>query len=537
MNNQIWCVPLGTDLALVYAPYHGLTTLVNRASAELLRSWLLDNNTPVDDALNWITGLGSPGNEPKRKEGAPDPLYLGLIPTRACMLRCAYCDFPSQTASVMSFTMIRKTVDGYAALLRQCHASEWQMHFFGGEPFAAYKEIVFALNYAQRQADELGIPPHFEVTTNGFYSEEKAHWIADKFDTVVLSMDGFPEAQNRHRPAPGGRDSFPTVCRSADIFARGNCELIIRSCISSDNTDDLADWAAFVADRFFPAAVVLEPMIESTLSRRNGLHAPEPDNFIRNWTKAYRVLHAEGIPLIYSSGEVTALKTSLCPMGRDAVIVSPDGALGGCWQLAETWKQEGVDLKFGEITEDGMQIDIEALNRQRDLSETNRQRCRNCFCFAHCAGGCLLNRNRNTEFCRMTRALTLWQLLERLGHGALADHLISSGSFIDRLAGMTDFSCSDEAFDMWQTDGLEVALHASSAVSRGKRVRISDFPDPDDPVSGWICEGRTYRIIDAENRSVKILDGAEALSFQLEHSGMSDAETKAVRDALEGGNL
>ncbi len=533
MGNQIWSIPLGTDLALVYAPFHGLTTLVNRSSAELLGERLRGRNVS-DDVPEWIRKLEEPAEEPKRRKGLPAPLYLGLIPTRACMLRCAYCDFPSQTASVMPFEMIRKAVDGYAALLDRLHASEWQMHFFGGEPFAAYKEIVFALNYAQQRADELGIPTHFEVTTNGFYPEEKASWIADMFDTVVLSLDGFPEAQDRHRPAPGGKGSFQTVCRNADIFARGNCELIIRSCISAENTGDMADWASFISGRFFPAAVVLEPMIESTLSRRSGLRSPDPDIFIRNWTKAYRVLRAEGIPLIYSSGEIMTLKTSLCPMGQDAVIVSPDGHLGGCWQLAENWMKEGVDLRFGEISEKGLEIDQTALDYQRELSWSNRERCRNCFCFAHCAGGCLLNRNRSTEFCRMTRVLTLWQLLERLGYGSLADRLISSEEFIGRLASETDFSCSDMAFPVESEAPDERDIPSDPAEPRRYPDRDIFSPAPKDPDSGWIRDGKVYRFCDARTGSVKTLAGEAALRFQIGHAGLDPAETDLVCSALSG---
>ena len=536
MNNQIWCVPLGADLALVYAPFHGLTTLVNRASAELLLTRQRDSSTFLDKDSDWILKLDEPGHEPARREGSPDPLYLGLIPTNACMLRCAYCDFPSEQASaVMSFDRIRQVIDGYAALLRECGASEWQMHFFGGEPFAAYKEVVFALNYAQRRADEPGIPTHFEVTTNGYYSEEKAAWIADRFDTVVLSMDGFPEIQDRHRPAPGGRGSFETVCRSADIFARGNCELIIRSCVSAENTDCLPEWAAFVSERFFPSAVVLEPMIESLLARRNGLNPPDPDRFIRYWTKAYRVLRKAGIPLIYSSGEVTSVKTSLCPMGRDAVIAAPDGQLGGCWRIAETRMADGVELGFGKVTDTGLDIDMDALDRQRALSEANRERCRNCFCFAHCAGGCLLNRDRNAEFCRMTRALTLWQLLERLGYGVLGDELMSSRAVIDRLAGETDFTLSDRLFTEWPEDRAD--YDASSAAEMPERkIRHTGFPEmPEDPDLGWARDGKVYRIIDVRNGSVKTLEGADALRFQLEHAGLDPVDAGKVRTALEEG--
>ena len=94
-------------------------------------------------------------------------------------MECAYCDFAAlRSHPVMSFDRIREAVDGYADLLRDIHAAEWNMHFFGGEPFAAFREAVFAVNYARRKAGELGIPTHFEVTTNGYYSEEKCRWIA-----------------------------------------------------------------------------------------------------------------------------------------------------------------------------------------------------------------------------------------------------------------------------------------------------------------------------------------------------------------------
>ena len=537
MENQVWCIPLGADLALVYAPFHGLTTLVNRASAELLCARQRDRSVPLDEASEWIRKLEVPGSEPVRKKYAPDPLYLGLIPTSGCMLRCAYCDFPSGQASrVMPFDMIRQAVDGYADLLRDNGAADWQMHFFGGEPFAAYKEAVFALNYARQRADELGLPTHFEVTTNGYYSEEKAVWIAEHFDTVVLSMDGFPKAQDRHRPAPGGSGSFSTVSSSADIFAAGNCELIIRSCISAENVTEMAEWAAFIADRFFPETVVLEPMIESPLARRNGLHAPDPDTFIRHWTEAYRVLRREGIPLVYSSGEITALKTSLCPMGQDAVIVSPEGRIGGCWRIAETPVCEGIDLRFGGLTGDGLRIDMNALERQRELQTENRERCRNCFCFAHCAGGCVLNRDRNAEFCRMTRALTLWQLLERLGYGKLGDRLLCFRDFTDRLADETDFSCSGVAMNDWPEFEWKDDPGASAEEPRAV-PRTGDLPAaPADPDRGWLRDGRTYRVIDVQSGSVQSMTGLDALRFQLDHAGLSSADRETVLNALCGGN-
>ena len=532
MNADVWYVPLGTDLALIYAPFHGTSTLVNRALAGIVSRCLRDEHEPVPDVAGWIRDLRRRGSRPERHRGAPDPLFFGLIPTRGCMMQCAYCDFVALHGHpLMSFEMIRRAADGYAELLRGKENAEWNMHFFGGEPFAAYKEIVFAVNYARRKAADLGIPTHFEVTTNGFYPEERARWIAENIDTVVLSLDGFPETQDRHRPGPNGSRSFPTVCRSADIFSRGSCELIIRSCVSAENAEKLPEWAAFLARRWAPEAVCLEPMIASELSAKNGLVPPDADIFARNWAAAHRVLEEEKIRLVYSSGEISTVRSSLCPMGQDALIVSPDGRIGSCWQLAENQQATGIDLHFGNVSAEGFNIDDGLLEDQRDLSENGRDHCRGCFCYAHCAGGCVLNRERNRDFCRMTRVITLWQLLERLGYGSLADDLISDPEFTYRLTAEEDFRRVEQIFSR----AVDVQPGSGNVPVPDRETDFSGLalpPLPEDPVRGWIRDGSSIFLGNTDEDFVKVLQGDEALRFQLEQSGMNKTDIQTVWDAL-----
>ena len=533
MINDVWCVPLDPETALIYAPFHGISTLVNRTMAELILCCLHDPVEPVLEEAAWITSLREPGLRPLRHHGTADPLFLGLIPTRGCMMQCAYCDFVTlKNHPVMSFARIRETIDGYAELLRGKANAVWNMHFFGGEPFAAFKEVVFAVNYARRKAAELEIPTHFEVTTNGCYPAEKCRWIAENFDTVVLSLDGFPESQNLHRPGPKGTDSFPIVCRSADILSRGSCELIIRSCVSADNADKLPEWAAFLAERWAPEAVCLEPMIESGLAEQNGLHSPDPFIFAQRWASAQRILKSERIRLVYSSADISEAKNSLCPMGRDALIIDPEGRIADCWQLSENQHAGGVDLCFGSVSGSGLDIDKDLLEQQRDLSESNRERCRGCFCYAHCAGGCVLNKERGGVFCRLTRTVTLWLLLERLGYGIRADGLLKNKDFLDRLAEIPDFRLGEISFSDIP-DILTDPAHGFDAPDLARDPgSISLPPLPSDPPRGWIRDGSRILTVDIEKVFVKVLEGKDALRFQLENSGMNAAEITAVWDAL-----
>jgi len=534
MKSEVWYIPLAADAVLIYAPFHRISTLVNRSMAEVVSRCLSDRSEPVPEGAEWIRTLREPGDHPLAKQGNPDPLYLGLIPTRGCAMQCAYCDFTAlRHYPQMSLDLIRRAVDGYAEIMEAKSSRVWNIHFFGGEPFSAFKEVFFAVNYARRKALGSGREVRFEVTTNGYYPENKARWIAENFDTVVLSLDGFPEVQNRHRPGMNGSESFSTVCRSADIFSRGSCELIIRSCVSAENAETLAEWAAFLADRFVPGAVCLEPMIKSPLAEKNGLFPPDPDVFVRNWTSAYRILKKERIRLVSSSVDISQVKSSLCPMGQDALIVSSEGIVGGCWQLAENQHAGNIDLRFGSVDSDGLHIEMDQLEIQRKRSEANRERCRSCFCYANCAGGCLLNRERSGEFCRMTKALTLWQLLEQLGYRACADFLLSDRHFSDLLDAETDFSGIGNIL----MDDRNVIDRKSDISGDEVHYDFSNFPFAA-PVKtaqkGWVRDGLRWLLLDPGKHSFKVLEGEEGLDFQLEQCGFSSSDSADLRAALCG---
>ena len=64
MNADVWYVPLGTDLALIYAPFHGTSTLVNRALAGIVSRCLRDEHEPVPDVAGWIRDLRRRGSRP-----------------------------------------------------------------------------------------------------------------------------------------------------------------------------------------------------------------------------------------------------------------------------------------------------------------------------------------------------------------------------------------------------------------------------------------------------------------------------------------
>ncbi|MEO8355189.1 MAG: radical SAM protein [Chloroflexota bacterium] len=362
-----------------------------------------------------------------------DPLFLGMIPTRNCNLGCRYCDFaaPKLDGPVMSLDTARQTIDAYLNLLKAAGRDYGEVHLFGGEPFFAMEVVQFIVEYATLGASELKLNIHFEAITNGIYNSKSCRWIADYFDTIILSLDGPAEIQERQRPARNGHNPFSTIIRNARVFSEAAVELIIRVCVTSQTVGRMAEIAAWLGEEFRPSTVCFETLTESQLSRASGLMPPSPWEFVRQFVDATRVLDRYGIEIVLSTTNMQNIQTSFCPVGKDALIVSPDGTLHACYLLPEDWSRNNLDLRFGRVAEGRFEIDDQALQRIRSLSVYDKALCSNCLCRYHCAGGCHVNHHlagakHYDDLCIQTRLITIAKLLLQMKQDELVDEWLTN---------------------------------------------------------------------------------------------------------------
>ncbi|MBX3127917.1 MAG: radical SAM protein [Polyangiaceae bacterium] len=121
-----------------------------------------------------------------------------LIPTWQCELRCKYCRIPKQDGRVMSAQTIDRSLD----LLFSAEGDELDLHFFGGEPLAAWDAIVHTLSTGHERARADGRTLRFLFTTNGWaLTRERFDWLAGFPVWFQLSLDGDAVTQNAVRPA------------------------------------------------------------------------------------------------------------------------------------------------------------------------------------------------------------------------------------------------------------------------------------------------------------------------------------------------
>jgi len=444
---EIFAIPIDTAF-LIYAPFYHLAALVNASALDELKLSLIAGekaSKSIEDLLNRLSAPHDPLPLPRTNTTIDDPYYLGILPTRNCNMACRYCDFLNGSGPVMSRTTAQSSVDAYIDLLVRTGKKSGAIHFFGGEPFCAAEVVQFIVEYARAQSAEHHIRLHFEITTNGNYDDALATWAASHIDTIVLSLDGFAEAQNDQRPSRRGKSSFEQVSANAAIFSGGQCEFIIRSCISNQNVTDLPGMAEWMRQTFHPAVICFEPLTLSVQASANHLSPPDPLTFARQFCAAAALLQNDGIPLVLSTVDFSQNRVTACPVGNDALIVSPEGDINACYMLEKSWQEAGLDMRLGKVTQQGFQIDSGAVQRMHQFSVYEKPLCANCFCRFHCAGGCHVNHatsqpaGQYDDLCIRTRLVSAALVLDSLGQQQLRARWLAD----DRLALQTAWQSSD----------------------------------------------------------------------------------------------
>ncbi|MDP3000839.1 MAG: radical SAM protein [Bryobacterales bacterium] len=426
------------DRWLVHAPLEGVSALVNRAAVVKL----LEQPPDGDGRLAELSSLiaGGAGSAPTPRDGPIEPLFLGLIPTRACNLRCVYCGFGSASGGPqMDLRMAASLIDWMASHARQSGRQTLDIHLFGGEPLAAGDVVEVAVHRARAAAAQHGLTLRLEIATNGACDGQMAGFLGDYFDTVVLSFDGPREVHDRRRPGPGGRGSFEDVARTARILCDSDTELCYRTCVADDNVEKLGETVRWFCDEFPPATIDVETLQPTPESEAAGLAPPDPYRFAIQFWRAGRLAAQYGVTANYAAAVRETPRLSFCPVGNDALIVSPEGRVAACYLPEREWLDQGLDLYLGNFDAGTMTLDPVAVDRVRRLA-TRKPRCRDCFCQWSCAGGCHVHhawdgKSRTyDDFCVQTRLITAFSLLEGLGAASMVDRLLDLPAALETLA-------------------------------------------------------------------------------------------------------
>ncbi|MCC6862798.1 MAG: radical SAM protein [Bryobacterales bacterium] len=437
----VFAVPV-RDAWLLHAPLHEQSALLNSPALERIAA-CEDSGSGALLAIR--RALNKAVQPPQPRQGPLCPLFLCLLPTRACNLRCSYCGFGAAACNepAMNAGEAARAVDWMARQVRDRGGETLDIHLFGGEPLHAPDVVEVVVHRTRAAAAEMRLTPHLQVITNGVCSEQRARWVGDYFDVVVLSFDGPRDIYDRQRGCCDGRPAFDAAVRTAAILSRSSADLYFRVCVTDYSVGTLAAATSWFCEQFQPHTIDLEPLKPTPESSAAGLGPPDPYEFAREFWRARRAALPFGTECHYSAALSGPPRLSFCPVGSDALILSPGGSVDACYLLEQEWGASGLDMHLGSWDGSVMRISQHAVERVRRIP-SGTARCLNCFCRWSCAGGChVVHKGSGAgagfdDFCVQTRLISALLLLDEMGAADRAEDLLTDEGALKRLAMHSD---------------------------------------------------------------------------------------------------
>ncbi len=441
---DLYAVPVA-DRWLLFSPQIWTAAVVNRSAVASVGRCIAGDDATVAPDLRQLCQQLTRKHVPERvPREAPEKIVI--MPTRACNMRCVYCDFAAATATQTTLDprLACRLLDDYAKQLVARGADTLRVHFFGGEPLVARTCTVSIVHYARSLCAHRGLVPWFELTTNGYFDPGVVPFIGDHIDSVVVSLDGPEAIHDFNRKRIDGRGTYAAIAANIRRLARFPVGLCLRTCITQRSVDTMEDIAARFCTDFEFDVLSFEMLAENESGRRSGLSAPDPYAFAAGLLKAETLAAKQGVRVVQGPSELEGPRTTSCPLGQGTLMLTPEGQVTACYLNPERWMLRGLDLVMGRVNASGG-VFIDYQKREAISAQIrSKPRCVRCFCRHTCAGGCHVDQTPpgcSLDYdsrCRAIRVITAGRLLRSLGCLDDADTLISRLSAMQTLANHPD---------------------------------------------------------------------------------------------------
>lgn len=333
-------------------------------------------------------------NDTQKVEALPSfaTLSAWLHLTDRCNLRCSYCYLPHVREDMSLNT-------GYAALdalFRSAVANNFKqatIKYAGGEPLLRYPLILDLHEYARTLAEKHSLELDEIVLSNGtLLTQEIAATLKLLGISLMISLDGYGDYHNRHRPYAGGRGSFKDVSEAVEIALANDLILNISVTVSSRTIDGLPEITEWILKRELPFTL--------NFYRENELSASQEDlrldeqKIIDGMLAAFKVIE-ENLPRrpfldgIIDRANLSVSHTHTCGVGQSYLVFDQNGQVAKCqMHIRKPITDVHVADPLAIIRAD--QIGIQ------NISVEEKDGCKTCEWKHWCAGGCPLATYRAT---------------------------------------------------------------------------------------------------------------------------------------------
>ena len=153
-------------------------------------------------------------------------LYLVILPTLACNFNCHYCYEGIKKSNLFIKDDIISKIGEFIKFKfqRNKNLREVHLHWFGGEPLIAMKEIKRIYKMISSVQKELRFELTGFITTNGFHLTENNIDLLNKYNVngAMVSFDGPKDIHNKSRihKNPEIKDTYSVILKNCIKFLR-----------------------------------------------------------------------------------------------------------------------------------------------------------------------------------------------------------------------------------------------------------------------------------------------------------------------------
>lgn len=307
---------------------------------------------------------------------------LYFVLTRKCNLSCRYCAAYSTSGKAdISKDII---VDALAFAERLYKPKELCIKLSGGEPTqhpAAIKWIVETLR-------EYGIAHSLIIGTNGVISNGILNYLIESNFSFQVSLDGWPQIHNRHRPLKNGEESASHVLNTIKRLVDNHSDFKVRAVITDETVQFMPGFVDYFAN-LGVKYVALSTVGQCFRARDTGIKSPPPRKYVEQFVLALDRAKERDVSLEIPL-RLFNPSNYFCPaLSGKELVFSSEGYVSRCPFVLDEDSPFSNPFIIGKYDRKKRDFVIDA-ERERQIHALNgyNSRCNKCFARYFCASGC-----------------------------------------------------------------------------------------------------------------------------------------------------
>ena len=419
-KKNIYTIPF-QDKFIIYQPLNKFAFIGNSAMVNIIEDIVNDIEIDKEKHTNVLNFLNSYGffnqysiDEQQQEKKNYKPTVCVLCMTSACNFRCTYCfaDGGEAKFSELSLETGKTAIDIAYNNSLEINAENFTVAFHGGgEPTLPLKKMQELTSYARSKNKKCIV----ELTSNGYWNDEKAEWILSNIDNLTLSFDGIEEIQNKQRPLVNGEDSFKVIMKNIKKLDENKLKYGFRLTVTNKSVSQLSESIEFLCKQTVCTTFQVEPAFGAGRALNNNQIIEDNKQFVQHFLKAYDIALLHNKYLYYSGARPWVLTNRFCTAHDNALVVTPDGLLSSCYEISSAEHQLAKAFHFGKLTSKGnLIIDYKIREKFQKKIQERKELCEKCFAYWHCAGDCpaktidanSFENNTFSERCNVNREIT-----------------------------------------------------------------------------------------------------------------------------------